>query len=114
MLEIRDRSDADKDDDNNEDHMNDDKATGVERYQELQDIWQQKGMSTSKDFLIYYNNLMFTPLLKPWRKCNSFISIITSTCSKWLPVPGIARRWLFKTAHDAKVSFGLIHGRDDD
>ena len=29
-------------------------------------------------------------------------------------VPGIARQWLFQTAHDAKTSFGLVQPRDDD
>ena len=72
VLEIRDRSDDDDDDDNNEDHMNDDKATGVERYQELQDIWQQKGMSTFKDFLIYYNNLDVHPFVEAMEKMQQF------------------------------------------
>ena len=113
VLEIRDRSDDD--DDNNEDHMNDDIATGVERYQELQDIWQQKGMTTFKDFLIYYNNLDVHPFVEAVEKMQQFyfdhhIDLFKVAVS----VPGIARRWLFKTAHDAKVSFGLIHGRDDD
>ena len=115
VLEIRDRSDDDDDDDNNEDHMNQDKAMGRQRYQILHNIWQQHGMSTFKDFLIYYNNLDVHPFVQAVEKMQQFyfdhhIDLFKVAVS----VPGIARQWLFKTAHDAKASFGLIDGRDDD
>ena len=89
--------------------------TGPARYQELQQIWQDHNMTTFKDFLIYYNNLDVGPFVSAVEKMQQFyfehnIDLFKVAVS----VPGIARRWLFKTAHDAKASFALIHPKDDD
>ena len=97
----------------------DDKDTvaeiGKTRYQELQDIWLQQGMSTFKDFLIHYNNLDVGPFVQAVEKMQQFyfenkIDLFKVAVS----VPGIAWRWLFQTAHDAKSSFGLVQSQDDD
>ena len=114
VLEIRDKNE-DEEDDDDENRMDDDKAIGMGRYQELHDIWQQHGMSTFKDFLIYYNNLDVHPFVQAVEKMQQFyfdhhIDLFKVAVS----VPGIARRWLFQTAQDAKASFGLIDDRDDD
>ena len=111
VLEIFDKNDEDDDGD----HMIDDKAVGMERYRQLQNIWLQQGMSTFKDFLIYYNNLDVGPFVQAVEKMQQFyfdhhIDLFKVAVS----VPGIARRWLFQTAHNAKTSFGLIDTRDDD
>ena len=113
-MELRDKNEE-KEEDNDEDHMCDDKAIGMGRYQELHDIWQQHSMSTFKDFLIYYNNLDVHPFVQAVEKMQQFcfdhhIDLFKVAVS----VPGIARRWLFQTAQDAKASFGLIDDRDDD
>ena len=105
VLEI---SDADDD----EDSMTE---IGKARYQELQDIWLQQGMSTFKDFLIYYNNLDVGPFVQAVEKMQKFyfenkIDLFKVAVS----VPGIARHWLFQTAHDAKTSFGLVQPHHDD
>ena len=40
---------------------------------------------------------------------------MTLTSSKWQSLSRVLReRWLFKTVHDAKASFALIHPKDDD
>ena len=41
---------------------------GKAHYQELQNIWLQRGMSTFKDFLIYYNNLDIWPFVQAVEK----------------------------------------------
>ena len=88
---------------------------GKAHYQELQNIWLQWGMSTFKDFLIYYNNLDIWPFVQAVEKMKQFyfenkIDLFKVAVS----VPGITRRWLFHTGHDAKTSFGLVQPRDDD
>ena len=76
--------------------------TGPEWYQELQQIWQDHNMATFRDFLIYYNNLDVGPFVSAVEKMQQFyfehdIDLFKVAVS----VPGIARWWLFKTAHDA-------------
>ena len=62
-------------------------------------------MSTFKDF----NNLDVHPFVKAVEKMQQFyfhhhIDLFKVAVS----VPGIAREWLFETAQEAKVSFGLL------
>ena len=86
---------------------------GPERYRELQQIWQDHNMTTFRDFLIYNNNLDVGPFVSTVEKMQQFhfehdIDLFKVAIS----VLGIARRWLFKTVHDAKASFALIHPKD--
>ena len=72
-------------------------------------------MTTFKDFLIYYNNLDVRPFVSAVEKMQQFyfkhgVDLFKVAVS----VPGIARQCLFKTAHDTKASFALIHPKDDD
>jgi hypothetical protein len=46
--------------------------TGPEKYQELLNIWDQEGMETFEDFLIYYNNLDVEPFVEAAGKMKSF------------------------------------------
>ena len=112
VLQMRDKTDQDDEDNNND---QDDKELGMQRYQELQNIWRDHGMTTFRDFLEYYNNLDVGPFVQAVEKMQKFyfdhhIDLFKVAVS----VPGIARRWLFKTAHEAKTSFGLIQPQDDD
>ena len=88
---------------------------GKAHYQELQNMWLQRGMSIFKDFLIYYNNLDVSPFVQGVAKIQQFyyenkIDLIKVAVS----VPGIARQWSFQTAHDAKTNFSLVQPRDND
>ena len=108
------RDKKDNDDDGDDQDQND-KVLGARRYRELQDIWRRRGMTTFRDFLEYYNNLDVGPFVQAVEKMQQFyfnhhIDLFKVAVS----VPGIARRWLFQTAHEAKTSFGLIQPRDDD
>ena len=114
VLEVRDKKDDDDVDDGNEYDQND-KVLGARRYRELHDIWRDRGMTTFRDFLEYYNNLDVGPFVQAVEKMQKFyfdphIDLFKVAVS----VPGIARRWLFQTSHNAKTNFGLIQPQDDD
>ena len=114
VLEATDKKDDDDVDDSNEYDQND-KVLGASRYRELHDIWQDRGMTIFRDFLEYYNNLDVGPFVQAVEKMQKFyfdhhIDLFKVAVS----VPGIARRWLFQTAHNAKTNFGLIQPQDDD
>ena len=112
VLEVQDKKDAE---DEKEDHATDDKEVGMERYQELQHIWQQQDMTTFKDFLSYYNNLDVHPFVQAVEKMQQFYFAHDIDLFKVaVSVPGIARRWLFQTANAANVNFALLDHRDDD
>ena len=113
VLEIRDKNNDDDDDDDENDVIN--KEICADRYHQLQDIWQEQHMMTFHDFLQYYNNLdvgLFVQAIEKMQKFyfNQNIDLFKVDVS----VPGIARRWLFQTAHDTKTSFALIDTQDDD
>ena len=46
--------------------------TGIEKYQYMQQIWKQEHMSSSKDFLCWYNNKDVVPTLEAMQKMISF------------------------------------------
>ena len=112
VLQMRDKTDQDDEDNNND---QDDKELGIQRYQELQNIWRDHGMTPFRDFLEYYNNLDVGPFVQAVEKMQQFyfnhhINLFKVAVS----VPGIAHRWLFQTAHEPKTSFSLIQPQDDD
>ena len=114
VLKVRDKKDDDDVDDGNEYDQND-KVLGARRYCELHDIWRDRGMTTFRDFLEYNNNLDVGPFVQAVEKMQKFyfdhhIDLLKVAVS----IPGIARRWLFQTAHNAKTNFGLIQPQDDD
>ena len=92
-----------------------DKELGANQYYQLQDIWQEQHMTRFHDFLQYYNNLGVGTFVQAVEKMQKFyfnqnIDLFKVVVS----VPGIARRWLFQTAHDAKTSFALLDSWGDD
>ena len=67
VLEVRDM----KNDDGNYEEQND-KELGTWRYRELQDIWRDRGMTTCREFLEYYNNLDVGPFVQAVEKMQKF------------------------------------------
>ena len=99
----------------NEKDQRDIKIIGREHYATLEDTWKVNSMETFRDLLIYYNNLDVAPFVKATTKLQDFyvhrnIDMFKDAVS----VPGIARRWLYKTAQEYGTSFGLIHQQDED
>ena len=83
--------------------------TGPELYQELQQIWQREGMTTFRDYLIYYNNLDVGPFVEAVEKMLDFykskrIDLFKTSIS----VPGVARQLLYRTSEQFGSHFALI------
>ncbi len=83
--------------------------TARQRYQMLQDIWNEKEMKCFEDYLKYYNSLdtkpmceAITKMLLSYRK--EGIDLLKSAVS----IPGIARQLLFKSAKECGVGFALF------
>ena len=87
--------------------------TGEEKYDELIEIWHQKGMTSFQDFLIHYANLDTGPFVQAAQKLQQYyfdmgVDVFKSAIS----APGIARRLLFKHAKENNkyfASFGVEH-----
>ena len=88
---------------------------GMEQYNTLQRIWREQGMTTFKDFLIYYNNLDVAPFVKAVERFQEFYFKRKLDVFKIaISVPGIARAMLFKTAKKRNVQFPLFGKNDED
>ena len=76
-------------------------ATGEENYAKLQEIWRSRGMTTFKDYLIYYNNLDVEPFIQAIRNMMAIynkkgVDIFKEVIS----VSGIAKKLLFRSVSD--------------
>ena len=92
-----------------------DNEEAQKNYEELERIWIRHGMTSFKDFLVYYNNLDVGPFVTAVTRMQAFyfeknIDLFKVAVS----VPGIARRMLFDSALKTGSSFSLIHRDDDD
>lgn len=86
-----------------------------EEYAFCQDVWRDHGMSTFKDFLIWYNNQDVVPFVKAVENLRKFyferqIDLFKTSIS----VPGIARKMLFDTGREAGASFALFDEANKD
>ncbi|KAJ8310174.1 hypothetical protein KUTeg_012039 [Tegillarca granosa] len=80
----------------------------LEEYDFCKKIWEEKQMTTFKEFLEWYNNLDVKPFVTAVERLQQFyfkegIDVFKTAIS----VPGIARRMLFKCAKQQKVNFAL-------
>ena len=104
-----------KSEDGKEDEAEKKKMNGLKNYEALKTVWSENEMTTFKDFLMYYNNLDVGPFVTAVENMQQFyfeknIDLFKIAQS----APGIARRWLFETAREARTSFALIDSSDDD
>ena len=92
----------------------DNNKSGIDQYNDLKQIWIDKGMKTFKDFLVYYNNLDVGPFVKAVERFQEFYTKRNLDVFKIaISVPGIARAMLFRTAKANDVHFPLF-GKDDE
>ena len=115
VLEIKDGQGNDDDDidDNQAKVVRTEEEVGVESYRDLQAMWQKKYYDHVQR-LIFYNNLDVGPFVQTMEKMQTFYFHCNIDVFKVaVSVPGIVCQMLFQTAHQAKVSFGLIHTKDD-
>jgi hypothetical protein len=82
---------------------------GRENYENLKTIWQERGMKTMRDFLVFYNNQDVGPFVKAVENLQKFyfdkhIDLFKTSVS----LPGIARTMLFETAKRSQACFSLF------
>ena len=92
-----------------------DRTLGLKRYDELKQLWKEKGWTCFGDYLEYYNNLDVGPFVDAVEKMLDFyfargIDVLKVAVS----IPGIARRMLFDTARKQNESFASILSKDED
>ena len=83
--------------------------TAQETLASLNKIFQDRGMKTFKDWLVYYNNLDTKPFVEAATKLQQFyrdrnIDVFKTTIS----VPGCSRQLLFNTAKQAGAHFAVF------
>ena len=86
-----------------------DQKTIEENFKELQNIWQQEGMTKFEHFLRFYNIRDVEPLVEAVMKMMKFYidrDIDLFKCS--ISAPGIARRMLYDVAKKQQVHFSLF------
>ncbi|XP_066265252.1 uncharacterized protein [Branchiostoma lanceolatum] len=65
-------------------------------YQHCVDVWQQQGMTTMQDFLIWYNNKDVVPMLEAIQKMAAFYKDLGIDMFKdGISVPGLTLKYLF-------------------
>ena len=93
------------------------KGTGIsaEDYASCQTVWVNRGMTSFRDFLVWYNNLDVGPFVTAVERLQAFyfekgIDVLKTAIS----VPGIARQFLFKSAREQRAEFSLIDAKNAD
>ena len=89
--------------------------SGIQKYNDLQNIWKEKNMSSFRDFLEWYNNLDVSPLIKAVSALQNFyksrsIDVFKTTIS----VPGVARQMCFESAINSGATFALFDNTNKD
>ena len=85
-----------------------------EEYETCRRTWIERGMSTLRDWLVYYNNLDVKPFLEALEKQTHFYRALGLDMLKdGIGIPGLCLRYLFKTLPD-DVFFSLIGSRQKD
>jgi hypothetical protein len=90
--------------------------TGLQKYEELQQLWTVKQFATVRQYLEYYNNLDTKPFVQAVDKMLQFYNehMQIDVFKDAVSVPGIARRLLFKTAKEEGANFALFPKQDED
>ena len=88
--------------------------TGMENYQELQNIWEREKMSTFADFLKYYNNLDTEPFVEAVEKFLEYYKELNiHPFKEAVSLPGIARHLLLNNTTENNV-FALFNKQNQD
>ena len=79
-------------------------------YRKLQKIWEEKGMSSFKDYLIYYNNLDTGPFVDA---LNNLIKVYfdegIDIFKDYVTLPGVARKMLYNSS---PIKFSLFNNEN--
>ncbi len=89
--------------------------TGQENYEDLLKIWIDRGMTTFRDFLEFYNNLDVGPFVTAVTRFQEFYKENHLDVFKVaISAPGLARQLLFRCAESEGAVFPLFHKEDED
>ena len=99
----------------NDSVLNDGLKTPEENYAALQQSWTDQGMTTFKDYLVYYNNLDCGPFVEAVENLQKYyfdrhIDMFKVSIS----LPGLARQMLFECGRQAGTSFSLFDESNKD
>ena len=84
-----------------------------EDYEYCQNVWKDNGMTTMRDFLVWYNNRDVEPFIEALEKMTHFYRDRGIDAFKdGLSVPGLTMKYLFKTSPEAK--FALFNEKNKD
>ena len=88
---------------------------GVQKYQELLDVWSSHNMSRFEDFLQYYANLDTGPFVKGVEKLQKYyFDMGVDVFKVAISAPGVARRILFKHAKENNKHFASFSKEQND
>ena len=99
----------------NDSVLNDGLKTPEENYAAVQQSWTDQGMTTFKDYLVYYNNLDCGPFVEAVENLQKYyfdrhIDMFKVSIS----LPGLARQMLFECGRQAGTSFSLFDESNKD
>ena len=85
-----------------------------EDYEYLQRVWEERGMTSVRDLLVWYNNLDVVPMLEAIEKqCAFFGAKGIDMFKDGISLPGLCQKYLF-TFPDEKTVFALADPRNED
>ena len=91
------------------------RATGEKNYNDLKLLWDEKQMSCMRDLLEHYNNMDVEPMITAILRMKQFYQERHFDIFKIsFSVPGIARYWLLKEAHENGIHIPLVAEADAD
>ena len=89
--------------------------TGVENYENIVNMWEEKGWETLADLLMYYNNMDCLPFVKAVEKMMEQYKIKEIDLFKVsVSVPGVARILMMRNAQEQGLRFSLINEANKD
>ena len=89
--------------------LGDDETSIASTYKQLEAIWEKEGMSTLKDWLMYYNKLDVGPLLQVCVQLLEFYKTLKIDVFKeCLSAPSISRKLIFNSAAEKRCWFACF------
>ena len=87
-----------------------------ENYDHCQRVWEEQGMETLEDFLVYYNNKDVTPFLEALQTMTAFYQkeMHVDMFKQAISLPGLTLRILFDSVQDTDAFFQLFGQKDED
>jgi G:T-mismatch repair DNA endonuclease (very short patch repair protein) len=86
-----------------------------EEYRYCLEVWEENGMTTLRDFLVWYNNLDVEPFLVAiQRQFDVYARRGVDMFKDAISIPGVAVKWMFDASSGQPFDIPLIGSRDAD